>query len=78
MIVVVGPEIELACLDPVVWIGICDTRLHRPRPRLANRNDRLDGSGGGRLVVTHAHVSRHDLNRLAEPGAFLRIRLVGA
>ena len=51
MVVVVGPEIELTGFDAVVGIRIGDARLHRTRPRLANRDDRLDGGGGRGLVV---------------------------
>ena len=79
MIVVIGPEVDLAGIDAVVGIGIGHAGLHRPQPRLAHGHDPLDKRRAcGGLVVTRTHIVGHGLNRPAVPGTLGFIGLVGS
>src|SRR5687768_8928142 len=58
VVVVVGPQIHLAGFDAIVGVGIGHARLDGARPRLADRNHRLDTRGArSGLVVSGPHVA---------------------
>ena len=79
VIVVVGPEAELAEGDAVVGIRVGHAGFEGAVPRFADREHGADqrGAGGGEVAAA-ADVERHGFDGLSVPGAFFRIRLIGA